>query len=62
MKLTETQIKLIAPLQKAYNEAQQELTKALFLVSGRTFTSYKIENGELIILDEVKEDKEITKP
>ncbi len=52
-KLTDTQIKLIAPLKAAYDKANRELVTALFLANGETFNQYELDlkTGELKILD-----------
>jgi hypothetical protein len=52
IKLTETQVKLLKPLQDAYNRANTNLSNALFLVAGKHFDKYEIKGDELIILDE----------
>jgi hypothetical protein len=59
MKLTETQIKIIAAYQQELKAienqfaiAKQKFDAALFLIAGREFVNYEIKDDELIIKDD----------
>jgi hypothetical protein len=63
MKLTETQIKIIAAYQQELKAienqfaiAKQKFDAALFLIAGREFVNYEIKDDELIIKDDTPKE------
>lgn len=60
IKLTETHLKRLAPYIEAKNRAEFELSNAVFLIAGKEFNSFSINEGMLIIQDDlIEEAKEV---
>ena len=56
IKLTETQIKVLGPLLQAKQKAEMDVTNAVFLIAGKEFKSFSIQDGMLIIQDDIIDD------